>query len=102
MSTTVGEALRRERLRRGENQRQAATRFGVSQPSFYRWESGDTVPSDEHRREIAAYLGLSGDDFFKLLHREEPVSFTSLEARVHDLERDVRELRSALAEANAK
>ena len=43
----LGEALRRERKRRGQLQRETALWFGVSQPSYHQWESGRSTPADE-------------------------------------------------------
>ncbi len=97
MTTAIGEALRRERVRRGENQRQAAARFSVSQPTWYRWEAGEVMPSDEFRPSLASFLGVTGEDLYRLLHEDEPTSFSSLEARVKDIERDIADMREQMA-----
>lgn len=90
MTTAFSEALRRERVRRGENQRQTAARFGVSQPSYFRWETGDTLPRDQHWSQVAGFLGMSVDDLYFLIHDEEPPSsHTNLDERMSALERDI-------------
>ncbi len=95
--TAFSEALRRERVRRGENQRQVAARFEVSQPSYYRWENGEAVPRDKYRPAVAAYLGLDTPRLTKLLYEtEEPTTYTDLVERVAALERDMEDVREQL------
>ncbi|MGI9606786.1 MAG: helix-turn-helix transcriptional regulator [Acidimicrobiales bacterium] len=102
MSTAFGEALQRERRRRGENQRETAERFGVSQPSYHRWERGDSHPDDKHKHAIAEFLGITVQDVWELQHNAtDPLSFTLLNDRVSALERDVEDLKRQLAEALA-
>lgn len=93
----LSEALRRERKRRKETQRDAALRFGVSQPSYFQWEDGKAAPKDEHRRAIADYLGVSVGDIHEMLHEGSATSHTEVLARLAALERDVEDLRSQLA-----
>jgi len=95
--TAFSEALRRERLRRGENQRHVAARFGVSQPSYYRWENGEATPRDKYRPAVAAYLGLDSPRLTKLLYEtEEPATYTEMMERIAALERDVADLKEQL------
>ena len=70
--TYFGEALRRERHRRNEKQRDTARRFKVSQPSYHRWESGASVPADEHRHAVAEFLGVTVQDVWEMIHDKAP------------------------------
>ena len=53
---TLGEALRAERRRRRETQRQTAVFFGVSQPVYHGWENGQ-LPAAKHHSGVAEFLG---------------------------------------------
>lgn len=90
-----GEALRRERQRRGEKQRDTALRFNVSQPSYHRWESGESIPADEHRHEVAEFLGVTVQDVWEMIHEKAPpASLDALQAEMAGLKRDLADLRS--------
>ncbi len=95
----LGELLRRERTRRGERQVDAAARFGISQASYHRWESGENRPSDEQFATVGNFLGLHVDDVWKLVHHgEEPTSLDATRQEVAELKRDVADLRAVVAE----
>lgn len=97
--SAFGERLRRERLRRKLSQREAAARFGVSQPSYYRWESGQIEPATRYRRDIADWLGITLDELFELIGTTgAPMTHAELEERVRDLERDSAEYRELISE----
>jgi transcriptional regulator with XRE-family HTH domain len=50
--------LKSERLRRGMRQSDAATHFGIAQPSYCRWERGKNRPSVGNLPALATFLGL--------------------------------------------
>lgn len=100
--STLGEALRRERQRRGELQRDAAERFGVSQPSYHRWEAGDSAPADESRHAIAEYLGITVQEVWELLHHHTAADHPTPTGMVEQLQRDVEGLRREIVDLKAK
>jgi len=91
----LGEALRRERTRRKERQADAATRFGVSQPSYHRWESGENRPDDAQFADVARYLGMTVAEVWELVHGADaaPVSLEALRGQVAAVERDLADVR---------
>ncbi len=102
MTTAFGEALRRERTRRGERQREAAARFDVSQPSYHRWEAGEHLPDDELRQKVADYLGITVGEVWELMHGEvAPASLGSLQSEVADMQRAIKDLQAKLRELQA-
>ncbi|MEO1065356.1 MAG: helix-turn-helix transcriptional regulator [Actinomycetota bacterium] len=99
-STALGELLRRERRRRGETQAQAAARFGIAQPSYHRWESGENRPDDEKFTQIGGYLGISAEEVLRVVHQTElPTSLEQVRDDVRALQRDVDDLKEALGQA---
>lgn len=100
MSIELGEMLRRERIRRKERQRDTAARFGVSQPSYAKWESG-TRPDDSRLADIASFLGLQLEEVWRMTHgaSKAPATLDELRARMADLERDVQDLRTGYQDA---
>jgi len=93
----LGEALRRERQRRGEKQRDTARRFEVSQPSYHRWESGVSSPSDEHRYAVAEFLGVTVQELWEMIHHEAPpASLEALQGEVAAIKRDIEDLKVML------
>lgn len=95
MPSELGERLRRERVRRRETQDQTATRFKVSQPSYHRWESGETNPNDKHFGEIANFLGCKTDEVWKMVYQGvEPTSLDGLRQQIEELNRDMDDLRT--------
>lgn len=103
MSKALGERLRRERTRRDERQIDAANRFGISQPSYYRWESGEARPDDSQFELIGRYIGVPVDEVWELLHGEkaEPPSLTGLREQIGSVERDVADLKATINELTA-
>ena len=99
--SAFGEALRRERSRRKERQRDTAARFGVSQPSYHRWESGENLPDDELRQKVAEYLGITVGEVWELMHNESaPASLEALHQDIADLQRDIADIREQLRAMN--
>ncbi len=68
----LGEALRRERLARGLRQTELAERFGIAQPSYHRWESGENTPADERFADVAQFLGVDIGEVFRMAHQSVP------------------------------
>jgi transcriptional regulator with XRE-family HTH domain len=64
----LGEQIRRERSRRGDTKKDAAARFGISQSSYFRWESGEDRPEDDMFGAIGRYLGKRVDDVWEVAH----------------------------------
>jgi transcriptional regulator with XRE-family HTH domain len=64
----LGEQIRRERTRRGDTKKDAAARFGISQSTFFRWESGEDRPDDDTFGAIGRYLGRRVDDVWEVAH----------------------------------
>ena len=93
----LGEALRRERHRRGEKQRQTAQRFGVSQPSYHRWESGVSLPADEQRHLVAEFLGVTVQELWEMIHEEAPpVTLEELQQEMSAVRRDIQDLKTTV------
>jgi len=96
---SLGEALRRERQRRSELQRDAASRFGVSQPSYHRWESGESVPADESRQAVAEYLGMTIQEVWELIYdTAPPISLESVQQDVAEIRRELADLKRKIDE----
>lgn len=78
-------------------------RFDVSQPSYHRWESGESVPADEHRHEVAEFLGITVQEVWEMIHEKAPpTSLEALQAEVAELKRDIGDLKvqfQAIAQA---
>jgi transcriptional regulator with XRE-family HTH domain len=88
---TLGEALRRERTRRKERQVDTADHFGVTQPSYQRWEADKSRPSAVYLKAVAEYLELPVDVVWRLMHDHgdaEP-TLDALDSRLAVVERDV-------------
>src|SRR5256885_9798086 len=66
--TQLGIALLCERKRRGWKQHEVGEHFGVSQPTYYRWESGENVPESFRYDEIAQFLGCSLERVWRMIH----------------------------------
>lgn len=100
MSVELGEMLRRERMRRKERQRDTCARFGVSQPSYAKWESG-TRPDDSRLADIASFLGLQLEEVWRMTHGESkaPATLDELRVKMADLERDIKDLRTGYQDA---
>ena len=88
---TLGEALRAERRRRRETQRQTAVFFGVSQPTYHHWENDMAVPPVERRPLIADYLGVAVSEVDRLVDGDGFIPL-GVADRVEVLERKVAEL----------
>ena len=97
-TTQIGELLRRERLRRDQLQDQAALRFGITQPSYSRWENGQIFPDDKHFAEVANFLGLQLEDVWEMVNGNDPrpVSLEALKTEIAELKRDIADLRSVI------
>lgn len=90
-----GIRLREARQRRGETQAEVAARFGVTQPSYSRWELGQTSPSGQHLDELSRFMGMEPDDFARLLQgTADPLD--AVRAQLAELQREVAELRAQL------
>ncbi len=90
-----GARLREARRRRGETQTDAAARFGVTQPSYSRWELGQSSPSVEQFDALAGFLGMTPDEFDRLLQGTiDPLD--AVRAELAELQREVAELRARL------
>lgn len=100
MSVELGEMLRRERIRRKETQQEVASRFGVKQPSYAKWEQGKR-PDDSRLADMAGFLGLDLDEVWRMVHgrSQAPATLDELRKRLTDLERDIAELRDGYREA---
>lgn len=99
MTTELGERLRRERRRRQETQAQAAEYFGVRQPSYYRWEAGETVPDPDRLGLIAEYLGCEIQEVWSMLHDGPiPTSLEGVRTEVRELRRNYEDFAEARAE----
>lgn len=97
----IGERVRRERIRRQLPQAEAGVLFGISQPSFHRWESGATKPDAEHFAKLGDFLGCTVDEVWAMVFEEAPpVELDRLAATVAVLAADVarlsRQVRSLL------
>lgn len=99
-ASELGELLRRERTRRSERQVDTAARFGITQPSYHRWERGDSRPDDAHFAEVARFLGIKVDEVWQLVHgaSPEPTSLNQLREQVDGLQRDIDDLRTLVRE----
>lgn len=64
---TLVEQLKQQRTIRNENQTVAGRRFGVTQPTFARWERGMT-PNDSMVPHLAHFLGVTTADVWQLVH----------------------------------
>lgn len=62
---TLGEKIKNARLQKGLSQRQVAEQLGVSQPSYFEWERGDSVPNWARMKSIAKVLEISLDELAK-------------------------------------
>jgi transcriptional regulator with XRE-family HTH domain len=98
--TTLGELLRKERLRRKERQIDTASRFAISQPSYWRWESDKGQPDDSQFGRIAEYLGITTEEVWELVHAQPAtqLSLSAIQEAVLELRRDVDDMRVQLAE----
>jgi transcriptional regulator with XRE-family HTH domain len=104
MSNDLGEALRRERRRRKERQIDTASRFGISQPSYARWESGEHDPDDQHFGAIADFTGLALSDVWRMVHHSdaEPLTVDKLQERLLHAEQDWSDVRKVVAATQAR
>ena len=68
MSTAFGARLEAARASHGDRQVDAGAYFGVTQPTWARWASGDVTPDDRHLGALARYLDTSIDDVWLALH----------------------------------
>lgn len=97
-SDALAARLREARRRRDETQTEAAARFGITQPSYSRWELGQSSPSEQHLDALASFLGMAPDDLDRLLGREadgdDPLE--AVRAELAALQREVAELRAHL------
>lgn len=99
IGSSLGERLRRERRRRKETQAQTAARFGVSQPAYHRWETGQNQPESDRYAQIASYLGFKVEELWQLVHdAAPPLTLATLEERVNELARDIDDLRQVVAD----
>lgn len=62
---TLGEKIKVAREKKGLSQRQVAEQVGVSQPAYFEWERGDSVPSWARMKALAQILELSLDELAK-------------------------------------
>ena len=100
--SVLGEQLRRERTRRGMRQQEAAALFGVSQPSYHRWEAGTNHPDAQFFRLLAEFLGCTIDEVWSMVFREEPpASLGQIKTQVDELRAQIAELRAAIADLSA-
>lgn len=98
MSEELGERLRRERLRRRELQNVTADRFGISQPNYSRWESGEYRVGQSHFAEVAEFLGLKIEEVWTMANGETPpTSLDLIREEIDGLKRDVGDLRVIVA-----
>lgn len=100
MSKRLGTRLREERRERGESQRTTAPRFGISQPGYARWESGENNPDDSQYDAVASFLGCDVDEVWAMIHdpdTEGPIG-AELGQRVANLEAEANGVRRELAE----
>ena len=101
---TIGGLVRRERLRRQERQVDAAARFGVSQSTYSRWESGAIQPDDRHFAAIGRYVGIGVEDLWEAAHGEggsaaaAAAAHDALLAQIDALRSEIEDLRRQLAE----
>jgi hypothetical protein len=72
--------------------------FGVTQPSYHRWEAGANRPDDAHFAAIADYLGLRVNEEWNLVHGpdEGPTSLAAVQAELSALRRDIDALRESM------
>lgn len=102
LTTMLAEALRRERVRRHERQEDTAARFGISQPSYWRWEAGKGLPNDRFFAAVADFLGMTTEEVWQLAYGDEkPQSLSNLTEMISGLQRDIDDLRSRLAKVEA-
>lgn len=103
MTMELGERIRRERRRRDERQVDTAARFGVSQATLHRWESGVNKPDVSQFAAVADYLGMSVDEvYFLAMEAPKPSTLTGLQSEVDTLRRDLAVLADRLSEAMAR
>jgi len=64
MTETLGQRIKRLRLRLGESQPEFGARFGVEQPTVSRWEKDSSFPVRSLHEAIAELAGMSVAQFF--------------------------------------
>jgi transcriptional regulator with XRE-family HTH domain len=101
---TLGELIRRERTRRGDTKQETAARFGISQASYFRWESGEDRPDDDTFAAIGRYLGRPVDEVWELAHGGDarPDTMEAIRLEIAALWRMVDTQRDALADISAE
>jgi transcriptional regulator with XRE-family HTH domain len=101
---TLGELIRRERTRRGDTKQDTAARFGISQASYFRWESGEDRPDDDTFAAIGRYLGRKVDEVWELAHGGDarPDTMEAMRLEIAALWRMVDTQRDALADLKAE
>lgn len=97
----IGSLLRAERAKRAETQATAAARFGITQPSYGRWEAGRHDPSDEHFDTIASYLGVEVGAVWQAVHGTPADEVLSPRENVDALRADIEELYEVIGQADA-
>lgn len=64
----LGSSLLTVRTTRGETQAEVARLFGITQPSYHRWEAGTNNPDARHFADIAKYLQVDVGQVWTLVH----------------------------------
>ena len=62
INLSMGDYLRRLRLKLGFTQEEVSRHLGISQPAYLKYETGATEASDEMLRRLASFFQVNADD----------------------------------------
>jgi transcriptional regulator with XRE-family HTH domain len=91
--TELGARLKAARTAQGATQSEIAARFKITQPSYQRWESGQTSPDPSQYETIAHFLSSTPAEVFRMIHGGAPTAPIT-----QTLRDDIDDIRSQLDE----